>query len=164
MSVAPDDFRQALARFASGVTIVTTMRDEDIPLGVTVSAFSSVSLEPPLVLVCLDQYTQHLTSYLGGKHFNISILEASQSAISNRFASQSDTSPFDDVPHFAGENGVPLISEALVSIECAYFSDHVAGDHTILIGEVQKAYWEEEGAPLIYWRSQYRALASEDNF
>lgn len=160
MSVSTDAFRQALARFASGITVVTARRSDDTPLGVTVSAFSSVSLNPPLILVCLDKNTQHLKSYTDNKYFNINILSENQAHISDRFATPDISLKFDEIAHIDGENGAPLLANALVTLECAHFDSHPAGDHTILIGEVLKASWNEEGKPLLYWRGRYRSLAS----
>ena len=156
LSVDPDLFRSVLGRFASGVTIVTTRDAEERDHGMTVSAFCSVSLEPPLVLVCIGHdATMHP---LVGKveHFAINILRHDQEALSRRFASK-DLQRFDGIGFARGESGVALLDGVLGWLECRTEVRHDAGDHTILIGRVEAAH-AGEGRPLLYYRGGYAQL------
>jgi flavin reductase (DIM6/NTAB) family NADH-FMN oxidoreductase RutF len=156
--VEPEDFRQALSRFASGVTIVTVADDDELH-GMTASAFASVSLDPPRVLVCLDKtsHTRALLSELGS--FAISVLNAEQEEISRAFA-HSGPKPFDGLSHKRGENGAPLLDGALAWIECSVVEVIDGGDHDIVLGEVT-ACTPSDGEPLIYFDRRYRSLHDE---
>lgn len=155
MSVDPDAFRSVLGRFASGVTVVTVRDPGGRDQGMTVSAFSSVSLSPPLVMVCighdasLHPLIEHVT------HFGVNILSATQEALSRRFAAHLDR--FDGVGFERGESGVALIEGALAFLECRIVARHPAGDHTIVIGEVEAAE-NRDDRPLLYYRGGYAQL------
>ncbi len=155
-SVDPDLFRSVLGRFASGVTIVTTRDAEERDHGMTVSAFCSVSLEPPLVLVCIghDATMHPLVGTLD--HFAINILRHDQEALSRRFASK-DLQRFEGIGFTRGESAVALLDGVLGWLECRTETRHDAGDHTILIGRVEAAH-AGEGRPLLYYRGGYAQL------
>ena len=156
VSVDPDLFRSVLGRFASGVTIVTAQDGEGRDYGMTVSAFCSVSLEPPLVLVSIghDATMHPIVGSLG--HFAINILRSDQEALSRRFASR-DVQRFEGVGFARGESGVALLDGVLGWLECRTETRHDAGDHTLLIGRVEAAL-AGEGRPLLYYRGGYAQL------
>ena len=154
--IDPDLFRSVLGRFASGVTIVTTRDAEGRDHGMTVSAFCSVSLEPPLVLVCIghDATMHPLVGTMG--HFAINLLASDQEALSRRFASR-DVQRFEGIGFTRGESGVALLDGVLGWLECRPDSRVDAGDHTILIGRVDAAH-AGDGRPLLYYRGGYAQL------
>lgn len=156
MAITNDEFKAALGRFASGVTVVTT-KDADGNLhGLTVSAFSSVSMSPPLILVCILKRTGSYSSFEESKAFIINILDKSQQDISNHFASHLDDK-------FSGQNyelngkGLPVLCDCLVNLECVLKYSYDGGDHTIFVGEIEKVS-VNEGNPLVYWKGGYRNL------
>jgi flavin reductase (DIM6/NTAB) family NADH-FMN oxidoreductase RutF len=155
MAVSPDDFRRALRKFASGVTIVTVSVDGELH-GATASSFASVSLDPPLVLACLDK-TSHTRELLLKKGaFAVNVLGADQAEVARAF-SLKGPKPFDAVPHHAGSQGAPLFDEAIAWIECETERVVEAGDHDIVIGEVT-ACDVTDGMPLLYYEADYRSL------
>ena len=145
-----------MGHFTSGVTIVTTS-DGERRYGMTVASFASLSLRPPLVLVCIGRRAEMHDAIPRTGHFAISILERSQSLLSSRFASPVDDR-FDGVDVRDGALGDPLIDGALVNLQCRLHSTADGGDHTIFIGEVVEAR-VREADPLVYFRSGYRDLA-----
>ena len=158
--INPDDFRQVLAHFATGVTIVTTCDADQRPTGLTASAFCSVSLDPPLVLVCVDHKSQSFPHLRESGRFAINILHHEHEQLSRRFAS-SRLDKFDGVAFQLGALGVPLLERALAHLECRTVSAHVEGDHTIFVGRVE-AVDVGEGEPLLYYRGRYHRLQGED--
>lgn len=157
MAVGKDEFRRALGQFASGVTVVT-MRDQDgKPQGITVSAFASVSLDPPLILVSIDKRASLHNSLTEGSAFSVNILAEDQELISRRFASKEEDR-FEGVGFSYGVNGAPLLTGALASLECRVVYAYPGGDHTIFVGEVE-ATDVTEGKPLAYFRGGYRQLS-----
>ena len=155
--VAPDDFRRVLGHFATGVTILTTTDAEARPTGLTVSAFCSVSLDPPQILVCVDHKSQSYLALRDGIAFAVNILGAEHESVSRRFAT-TRLDKFDGVAWSRGALGVPLIDGALAHLECRTVSRHVEGDHTILVGLVEDAR-NGAGEPLLYYRGKYSRLA-----
>lgn len=154
--VDPDTFRSVLGRFASGVSVVTTVGREGADHGMTVSAFCSVSLEPPFVLVCIDRATAMDKLLPFVEHIGISFLEESQEALSRRFA-EPEPDRFDGVGFTRGRHGVPLLDGAIAHLECSLVTSHEAGDHRIHIGRVEEAA-VLPGRPLLYYRSGYTGL------
>jgi flavin reductase (DIM6/NTAB) family NADH-FMN oxidoreductase RutF len=152
-----DTFRSVLGRFASGVTIVTTRDDEGHDHGMTVSAFASVSLEPPLVMVCIDHTASMYTLLIAHRRFGLSILSSNQEAYSRRFAADPDTGRFDGIAYSRGDSGVVLLDDALAHIECSVVHHYDAGDHTIFIAKVERAE-PRQGRPLLYYRGGYAQL------
>jgi flavin reductase (DIM6/NTAB) family NADH-FMN oxidoreductase RutF len=150
-------FKAAMASFAAGVTVVTTLDTEGRPHAMTATAFSSVSLDPPLCLVCIDRRSRAHVPLLTQGCFAVSILNADQEAISARFAA-----PIAD--RFAGVawkpgalTRCPIVLGALASMECHLVEVHAGGDHDILLGRVDSAQ-VREGRPLVYWRGRYSSL------
>jgi flavin reductase (DIM6/NTAB) family NADH-FMN oxidoreductase RutF len=150
-------FRAVLGRFATGVTVVTARDDEGHDHGMTVSAFCSVSLEPPLVLTCLDRAATLLPRLAQGATIAVNVLSSTQEALSRRFASEVDDR-FDGVGYTRGPRGSPLLDEALASLECRIESLVDAGDHVIVIGRVEHTHVIEDAEPLLYYRSGYGRL------
>lgn len=158
-AISPSDFRQALGAFATGVTIVTTRAGEIIH-GLTANAFCSLSLVPPLVLVCVDKKAQSHNLIIAGGCFAINILTAQQKNLSERFAQNH----LDGKERFAGVSyaqaltGAPILEHVLSWLDCKLVATHEGGDHTIFVGEVVALGMGEEQAPLLYFRSEYRML------
>jgi flavin reductase (DIM6/NTAB) family NADH-FMN oxidoreductase RutF len=158
MPVTADQFRAALAHWASGVAIVTSAAGERVH-GMTVSAFSSVSLEPPLVLVCADKSSDTLAVIEEGRVFAVNVLAASQQALSNRFASKRDEHlRFAGLAWRRGATGAPILPEVLAALDCRVVAAHDAGDHVIYVGRVEEVELAA-GEPLLYYGGAYRALA-----
>ena len=153
MPIDDAQFKLAMSHFASGVTVVTT-EHEGKPFGMTVAAFSSLSLHPPLILVCIEKTVKTHDAIAGAGKFGVSILSSRQADISNRFASRSEDK-FAETEVVRGELGVPLIGGAITRLECRVSERLEGGDHTIFVGEVVDAK-TEEGEPLVYFRSGYR--------
>ncbi|MCH8051369.1 MAG: flavin reductase family protein [Chloroflexi bacterium] len=138
-SLDPTDFRDAMARFASGVTVVTTRDGTGKAVGFTASAFSSLSLDPPLLLVCLQKDADCYAAFMEAEQFGVSILAQGQSPIAIRFATKA-IDKWEGTPSEAGSaTGIPLIGGAAARLECRTQSRPDGGDHTILIGEVLTA-------------------------
>jgi flavin reductase (DIM6/NTAB) family NADH-FMN oxidoreductase RutF len=155
--IPADQFREVLGHFATGVTIVTTTNGDGRPTGLTASAFTSVSLEPPLVLVCVDHKAQSYPALIERGRFAVNILTTRDEDVSRRFAT-SRLDKFDGVPHRLGELGLPLLEGALAQLECVTVARHVEGDHTILVGRVERAR-SAPGEPLLYYRGRYGRLS-----
>lgn len=151
-----ETFRSVLGRFASGVTIVTALDDAGEDHGMTVSAFCSLSLQPPLVLLCVDHEASMHGLLLRHPRFGISILSSTQEAYSRRFAADEDNR-FDGIAYVRGDSGVVLLEDALAHLECAVRDHHDAGDHTLFIAELERAE-AREGRPLLYYRGGYAQL------
>ena len=169
MPIDAASFRQALAQFSSGVTVVTTRSADGRPLGLTVTAFCSVSLEPPLVLAGVAMRTilpegQDPTEANAGLRasglFAVSVLAEGQADVSRQFA-RAGPEKFTRVELETGENGLPLVAGALAHLECAVRSTHAEGDHLLYVGEIGRAV-VRPGRPLVYHRGGYRHLAGED--
>jgi len=157
--VSPDDFKGALATWASGVTIVTT-RDEDLVYGITVSAFSSLSLDPTLILVCLADSNRLPRMIEKSGRFAVSILAEGQEDISNWFA-KSGRDPiarFDEFGTIEMHTGSPIIDGAIAHLDCRLEQAISGGDHTIVIGRVVGAASNPGLRPLIFYRRAYRPL------
>ena len=157
--VTPDLFRQCLGNWGTGVTIVATPGKDGKPYGLTVSSFTSVSLQPPLILVCLDNRISGLQAFKDSGKFGVSVLADGQNDLSTLFAKKDTERPAD--LYFTGTTGVPLIKGALVTLECETQAIHEAGDHQIFVGEVRAAEVgtaKDGKAALMYFRGKYGAL------
>jgi flavin reductase (DIM6/NTAB) family NADH-FMN oxidoreductase RutF len=146
------NLRQSLSKFATGVTVVTC-RGTRGPCGITANSFSSVSLEPPLVLWNIAKVSNSLQVYLDAEHFAINVLGAGQRAVSHHFA-QSDHTRFNGIDYETSEHGVPLIPEAVACFECRTHQVHDCGDHFIIIGEVE-TFRSNAGMPLLFYGGDY---------
>ena len=155
MPIDDAHFRLALSHFASGVTIVTTAL-EGRPYGMTVASFASLSLHPPLVLICIEKGVKTHDAIVAAGRFGVSILSSQQTGISSKFASRSDDK-FTGIDTFTGQLEIPLITGALTTIECRVHEQLPGGDHSIFVGEVVDVQ-TREGDPLLYFRSGYREI------
>lgn len=156
-AVDPDAFRSVLGRFASGVTIVTSLDAQGRDHGMTVSAFCSLSLEPPLVLACIDRSATMHDLLTDGTPLAINVLSAGQEALSRRFASGDPPNRFDGVGYTRGALGVAVLDDVLAWLECRVVARHPGGDHTIVVGHVEAVGTRQE-RPLLYYRSGYATL------
>ena len=163
MTLNPSEFRKAMGAFATGVTIVTVDLDGEVH-GMTANAFASVSLDPLLVLVCVDNATRTHAHLHAKKRFGINVLSESQRAISDYFARPERTheraeaeagARFDRTPH-----GTPMLHGSLAYLECRLHSAENAGDHTIFIAEVEDVV-VNQGEPLLFFRGRYRKVGEE---
>ena len=155
--VDPDTFRSVLGRFATGVTVVTTVDGTGADHGMTVSAFCSLSLAPPLVLVCIDRgATMH--GLLGvGAPLTVNMLAAGQEPLSRRFASGDPADRFAGIGFQRGAAGAAVLDDVLAWLECRVAALHPGGDHTIVVCAVERAESRQE-RPLLYYRSGYATL------
>jgi flavin reductase (DIM6/NTAB) family NADH-FMN oxidoreductase RutF len=156
--ISPDEFRRVLSHFVSGVTVITVCDGDGRPTGLTASAFTSVSLEPPLILVCVDHKAQSYPALMAGKRFAVNILNLEQEAVSRRFATTKIDNKFEGVPFTLSPLGLPLLDNALAQLECETVNVHVAGDHTIFVGRVERSN-ASSGVPLVYYRGKYDRLS-----
>jgi 3-hydroxy-9,10-secoandrosta-1,3,5(10)-triene-9,17-dione monooxygenase reductase component len=155
MPIDKNEFRRVLGHFAAGVTVVTTRGADGKPYGLTATAFTSVSLVPPLVLVCVDKKSDSYPHFSSGI-FGVNFLAVDQEAISGRFA-KSGGDKFGDVSFRWGNVGVPVLAGTVGSLECRTVHVYDGGDHTIYVGEVEAAE-ATEGNPLLYFRGAYRSV------
>ncbi len=159
MVVTRDAFRQAMGLFATGVTVVTSHIEGQL-FAMTANAITSVSLDPVLVLVCVDKtaFTHEAIEKTGV--FAVSILDQSQEHLSRRFATkpQPGENILEGVDYHLSTLGCPLIDGSLAYLDCRVYAAYPGGDHTIFLGEVQEASVATEGPPLIFYRSRYAAL------
>ncbi len=146
-----------LGHFAAGVTIVTTVGDDGRPYGLTATAFTSVSLQPPLVLICVDKRADSHPHFHSSRVFAVNFLRADHEPLSRRFA-VSGGDKFDGIAVRSGASGAPLLSDALGFLECHTVDVIDAGDHTIFLGEVDAA-GAGDGTPLLYFRGAYRQIS-----
>jgi flavin reductase ActVB len=154
-------FRNAMARFASGVTIVTTKNRDGASVGFTASAFSSLSLHPPMLLVCLQKDADCYGAFMGAEHFAVSILAHGQDDVARRFATKA-IDKWQDTATVAGEKtGLPLIEGASAQTECLMLDRVDGGDHTILIGEVIWAVSSND-PPLLHFNRQFGRFIGEE--
>lgn len=165
MSFTPSDFRTTMARFATGVTVVTT-RLNHAYFGLTVNAFCSVSLNPPLVLVSLDLGSQTYAVIRQSGVFAVNMLTQEQEALALRFARKDVSSKtFDDIAICVGETtGVPLFADALARIECRVAHEYPGGDHALMLSEVVSVDYSDDrlaNEPLLYYRSTFRVNPQE---
>jgi flavin reductase (DIM6/NTAB) family NADH-FMN oxidoreductase RutF len=164
MTVAPLSalaFRQALGQFATGVTVITVEFAPGRVHGMTANAFTSVSLEPFLVLVCIDQCAHMLPILHRKKSFGISVLKEGQQAISEFFAQPGQNEDVEDrlnIRFRYSPSGIPLLENTLAQLSCQVTASRVAGDHTIFLGEVETANIND-GEPLLFFRGHYRQIA-----
>lgn len=149
--------RDVLGCFATGVCIVTALTQDGKPVGLTVNSFTSVSLDPPLVLACIARTSTSIDTLQTCEHFSINLLQTDQEEISNVFAKRG-SDRFSEVIWSAGENGSPLIDQSLAIIECTQHAVHDGGDHIILVGKVVTAKFDPDKDPLLYYGGQYRHL------
>lgn len=151
------DFRNALGRFATGITVITTLGPEGKPEGLTANSFSAVSLSPPLILWCLGKNAASLPSFRASAYFAINILAADQRDLSHRFATPAEDK-FAGLDWIPGLGGVPVLKGSLARFECRNAERHDGGDHTIFVGAVER-YSHTDGEPLLFNAGKYATAA-----
>lgn len=151
-------FRSALGSFPTGVAVVTTSASAEHHMGITVNSFTSVSLDPPLVLWCMDKKSDRYHAFTRAKSYTVSILGTDHQEVSSRLAKQGNHS-LDGIALKPTRSGSPALADALAVFECEAEAVHEAGDHAILIGRVVHFARAEDGAPLVFFRGKYGALA-----
>ncbi len=156
MAIDPREFRNTVGCFATGITVITTVDGDGKPIGLTANSFTSVSLDPPMVLFCLDRGVASFKAFEEGGEFAVNILGADQMEISNRFAKSGDDK-WNDFAFETWEGDSPIIPNCLASLECRTAEIFEGGDHIIVTGEVTKIA-SEDGNPLLYWRGQYATI------
>ena len=158
MTIDSRSFRKALGCFASGVTVITALNPQTkSPAGVTVSAFSSLSLEPPLVMFCLGKQTSSLDTFRAAGGFVVNVLSETQRDLSIRFASRAEDK-WSGLAWESWSSGAPVLANCLTNLECSLVNTVDGGDHEIFIGKVEKMRHQEGGSPLIYFRGSYLDL------
>jgi flavin reductase (DIM6/NTAB) family NADH-FMN oxidoreductase RutF len=157
--VSAAEFRQAMGHFATGVTVVTSIADDGSPVGTTASAVTSLSLHPPLVLVCFDRTSLTLRAIRSHGAFVVNVLAAPQQHLSANFARRGLAAAWDGVRHRPGPTGSPRLHGVLAALECMVENRLPGGDHEIVIGRVRDVEISAGGAaPLLYWRGEYLPL------
>ncbi len=151
-----DEFRAVMGRFASGVTVVTSVNDEGQDEGMTISAFCSLSLDPPLILFCVDHSASMYDSLAAAPGFIVNILSERQEPLARRFSGP-DPNRFDGIGYTRGISGIAVLDDVLGYLECRRIATHRGGDHCIYVGEVEVAR-ATEGRPLLYYRGGYAQL------
>ncbi len=154
-------FRQTLGQFATGVAVVTVEREPGVVHGMTANSFTSVSLDPFLILICVDQNARLSACVREKQRFGVSVLKESQQAISEYFAKGVQSAEGDallGIRYRWTKSRIPLLEDSLMQVACNVVAAHMTGDHTIFIGEVESAD-SGSGEPLLYFRSQYRQMA-----
>jgi len=149
--------RDALGCFATGVTVVTCLGPDDRPAGITVNSFTSVSLDPPLLLVCVHKMAASAEALTTAPHFAVNVLQTGQRPASITFSTR-DEDRFGKTPWSCGEAGAPILKDSLGVFECERFAVYDGGDHHILVGQVIKASFDASLDPLLYFRGSYRRL------
>ena len=153
-------FRRVMGNFAAGVTVVTTRGHAETPHGLTATAFTSVSLLPPLALVCVDKKAESYPQFEVAGIFAVNFLASDQKDVSQRFAT-SGVDKFSDVDWTPGPLGAPILAGTIAHIECRIAHAYDGGDHTILVGEITTAD-AADGQPLVYFRGAYRQVGDAD--
>jgi flavin reductase (DIM6/NTAB) family NADH-FMN oxidoreductase RutF len=153
----PRTLRDALSCFATGVTVVTCVSGDGQPAGLTVNSFTSVSLDPPLLLVCLAKQAASSAALVAASHFAVNVLQTGQQPASIRFSTR-DEDRFGATPWSTGEAGAPILKDSMGVFECERHAVHDGGDHHILVGQVVKATFDAQLDPLLYFRGSYRRL------
>jgi flavin reductase (DIM6/NTAB) family NADH-FMN oxidoreductase RutF len=153
----PRTLRDALGCFATGVTVVTCLNAQGDPAGITVNSFTSVSLDPPLLLVCLHKHAASAAALVEATHFAINVLQTGQQPASITFSTRVEDR-FGTMPWSCGEAGAPILKDSLGVFECERYAVYDGGDHHILVGQVIKASFDTSLDPLLFFRGRYRRL------
>ncbi|MGF1592895.1 MAG: flavin reductase family protein [Kiloniellaceae bacterium] len=150
-------FRRALGRFATGVTVVTARDPSGVNQGITINSFSSVSLEPPLILFCLDREAFSFDSFCKAERFAVNVLGAGQHELSVRFSTAA-TDKWEGVGYDLWTGDLPVLQGCLANMGCRHEHLYEGGDHVIIVGRVERLQVAGEGDPLIYFQSGYRTI------
>ncbi len=157
MPIDKTELRRVMGHFPTGVTVVTTVSISGKLYGLTANSFTSVSLAPPLVLVCVDKRAESYPCFEESKCFTVNFLADDQEDISRRFAT-SGVNKFEGVGYRIGANNAPILNGVLAYLECKVVGAYEGGDHTIYLGEIEQAE-TREAKPLLFYRGGYRSLA-----
>ncbi len=158
--ITAPEFRHAIGHFATGVTVVTSLGPDGQPVGTTASAVTSLSLDPPLVLVCLDRASLTLRAVRAHGAFVVNVLAAPQQHLSANFARRGPAAAWDGVRHRPGPTGSPRLEGVLAALECTVENSLPGGDHEIVVGRVRDVETSDGGtAPLLFWRGVYSSLS-----
>jgi flavin reductase (DIM6/NTAB) family NADH-FMN oxidoreductase RutF len=160
MTMDPKEFRNTMGKFATGVTVVTS-ENEGVRRGMTANAFSSLSLDPPLAIVCVDHKASFLGVIQGAKKFVINFLAEDQKSTSDWFAGKGRDAEdqFAEISFETGENGMPVLTGTLASLECETHEEFPSGDHTIVVGRVTRVITSDDlRAPLLFYAGAYRKM------
>ena len=163
IDITSEEFRRAVGHFATGVTVVTSVRPDGEPVGTTANAVSSLSLDPPLILVCFDRNSLTLEAIRSHGAFVVNVLSAPQQELSANFARRGLAAAWDRVTHQPGPTGSPRLDGVLAALECTVEHSLPGGDHEIVIGRLRYAETSADaGAPLLFWRGSYLSLEDEE--
>lgn len=154
MSIDSSEFRRILGHWASGVAIVTARTPDGAPCGLTANAISSLSLDPPLVLTCVERTSDTHDCILSRRAFAICVLDADGERIARRFASAQAAEKFDGIAYRDETTGSPILDDALAWVDCELYANYDGGDHSIFVGRVLQGD-ARDAAPLLYYRSGY---------
>jgi flavin reductase (DIM6/NTAB) family NADH-FMN oxidoreductase RutF len=157
MPIERNELRRVMGHFATGVTIITTVSKDGVPFGLTANAFTSVSLDPPLLLISVDKKAESFPHFEESKVFTVNVLSEEQEGLSRKFA-VSGGDKFQGVAYHTGANGVPILDGMLAYLECKLYATYDGGDHTLFLGEIEQAETRED-KPLLFYRGGYRSLA-----
>ena len=153
--VGEEKFRRVMGYFATGVTVVASRTGDGVPVGLTVNAFTSVSLDPPLILVCLHRKADAHDSLVAAGHFGVSVLTADQGGLAIRFSQDAPGIRFRELPVDEGILGSPLIPHSIAWLECRIRQVHPGGDHSIIVAEVVDC-GSGEGEPLLFFKGMLK--------
>ena len=157
--IDPKELRRLMGQFATGVTIITTRDTEGRPYGLTANAFTSLSLDPPLVLICIDRKAETFSHFYASRSFVVNILAEDQQELSTRFA-KSGGFKFEGLHYETNATGVPVLDGTIAHLECALVETHDAGDHVIHVGQVEN-FAVRAGRPLLFFQGRYGQLVGE---
>ena len=157
MSIDQAIFRKVLGHFATGITVVTGLTENKTPVGLTVNAFTSLSLSPPLVLFCLDKRTASIDAFDRGNGFALNVLNIDQKELSVIFSTKVENR-FAKVEHTFWDTGVPILTGCLANLECKIEAIHEGGDHLIIVGLVSRLHQSDTGSPLLYFNGDYAQI------
>lgn len=161
MAIDPQDYRNALGCFVTGITVITTVTAESERIGLTANSFNSVSLDPPLVLFSLARGALSLPAFERAEHFAVNVLREGQVELSNNFA-RSSPDKWNGVETHTGSTGCPLLPGCAAVFECRKYAAYDGGDHVIFVGEVIEIEADHDAEPLVYHRGQYGGVAPGD--
>jgi flavin reductase (DIM6/NTAB) family NADH-FMN oxidoreductase RutF len=156
MTIDPQELRRILGHFATGVTVITTRDLAGAPFGLTANAFTSLSLNPPLILICVDKAAQCYSCFAGSNVFTVNFLREDQQEISRRFATKG-VNKFAGLNWHEGANGAAVLDAAIGHLECKIVQSYEGGDHTIIVGEVLNGAASGE-RPLLFFKGKYQRL------
>ena len=163
VGITSEEFRRAMGHFATGVTVVTSVGPDGQPVGTTANAVSSLSLDPPLILVCFGRASLTLEAIRRHRAFVVNVLAAPQQDLSANFARRGLAAAWDGVPHRPGPTGSPRLEGVLAALECTVERSFPGGDHEIVIGRLQYVETAAAGAaPLLFWRGSYLSFDDEE--